>query len=58
LNGQGAIFVFETSADRSASFALKTPHFIKYKTGTQNMVKPLELIETDPLLRGVKVKDE
>src|SRR6478609_4498157 len=33
-----------------------TPHFIKYKTGTANMVKALELVETDPLIPGMKIK--
>jgi quinol monooxygenase YgiN len=34
---------------------IKTPHFLKYKTGTQNMVKSLELTETVPLVPEVKV---
>lgn len=35
---------------------LKTPHFLKYKTGTQKMVKSLDLVETEPLLPNVPVK--
>jgi quinol monooxygenase YgiN len=37
---------------------VKTPHFIKYKTGTQEMVKALELVETVPLIPEVKVKQK
>ena len=33
---------------------LETPHFKKYKTGTQDMVKSLKLIETDPIMLGTK----
>ena len=35
---------------------VQTPHFIKYKTATKDMVKSLELIETVPLLPGMKIK--
>lgn len=35
---------------------LKTPHFLKYKTGTLKMVKSLELVETEPLVPNVPVK--
>jgi 4-carboxymuconolactone decarboxylase len=35
---------------------LKTPHFIKYKTATKDMVKSLELIETVPLIPDLKIK--
>ena len=35
---------------------LQTPHFIKYKTGTKDMVKSLELAETVPLVPGMKIK--
>ncbi len=37
---------------------IKTPHFIKYKTSTQNMVKSLELAETVPLVPDVKVNQK
>ena len=33
-----------------------TPHFIKYKNGTKDMVKALELVETVPLVPGMKIK--
>jgi 4-carboxymuconolactone decarboxylase len=35
---------------------LKTPHFLKYKKGTQAMVQELELIDTDPLIPELKIK--
>jgi 4-carboxymuconolactone decarboxylase len=44
-------------ADAAAYEAhLQTPHFKKYKTGTQGMVKSLVLVETDPILLGAKTK--
>ena len=51
------ITILEIYADTSAYKAhLQTPHFIKYKTGTKDMVKSLELVEAVPLVRGMKVK--
>lgn len=45
------VTLFETYADSSQYRAhLTTPHFQKYKQGTLQMVKHLELIETQPLL--------
>lgn len=35
---------------------IETPHFMKYKNGTKDMVKSLELVETIPLLPNVKLK--
>jgi 4-carboxymuconolactone decarboxylase len=35
---------------------IKTPHFLKYKTGTLEMVVSLELIDTDPLIPDLKIK--
>jgi quinol monooxygenase YgiN len=35
---------------------LLTPHFIKYKTITKDMIKSLELVETVPLVPGMKIK--
>ncbi len=35
---------------------LKTSHFLKYKNGTKNMVRSLELVETDPISPGMKIK--
>jgi quinol monooxygenase YgiN len=44
------VTVFEVYADQSAYEAhLQTAHFKKYKTGTQKMVKHLELIEVTPI---------
>jgi len=45
------IRIFEIYADAAAYEAhLQTPHFKKYKTGTQRMVKSLVLVETDPIV--------
>ncbi len=35
---------------------IATPHFQKYKVGTEHMVKSLELVEVDPILLGEKMK--
>jgi 4-carboxymuconolactone decarboxylase len=35
---------------------IQTPHFLKYKNGTKDMVKQLELIETTPLIPTMKIK--
>jgi 4-carboxymuconolactone decarboxylase len=35
---------------------IQTPHFLKYKTGTSDMVKSLELVEAVPLLPEAKLK--
>jgi quinol monooxygenase YgiN len=51
------ITILEIYADEDAYKAhLQTPHFIKYKTSTKDMIKTLELIETVPLLPGMKIK--
>ena len=51
------ITILEIYADTVAYQAhLKTPHFIKYKTGTKDMVKSLELVETVPLISEIKIK--
>lgn len=51
------ITILEIYADTTAYKAhLQTPHFIKYKNGTKEMVKSLELVETTPLIPGMKVK--
>jgi quinol monooxygenase YgiN len=43
--------ILEIYADRASYEAhLKTPHFIKYKTNTQQMVKSLTLSESEPLV--------
>jgi len=49
------IRIFETYADRAAYEAhLQAPHFKKYKSETQGMVKTLRLVETDLILLGAK----
>ncbi len=56
-NNPSHITILEIYADTLAYQAhLKTPHFIKYKTGTKNMVKSLELVETVPLISDLKIK--
>jgi quinol monooxygenase YgiN len=35
---------------------VQTPHFLKYKNLTKEMVKSLDLIETTPLIPGMKIK--
>lgn len=35
---------------------IQTPHFLKYKNGTKDMVKSLELIESVPLIPDMKIK--
>lgn len=45
-----SIRLLEAYASRSAYEAhLKSPHFIKYKTSTEKMVKSLKLVETTPI---------
>lgn len=47
------ITIFETYASVDAYQShIKTPHFIKYKTSTEKMVKSLELVECDPITLG------
>ncbi|MEZ0484634.1 putative quinol monooxygenase [Fibrella aquatica] len=51
------ITILEIYADTAAYKAhVQTPHFLKYKTSTQAMVKALELVETSPLIPGMKIK--
>ncbi len=51
------IRIFETYASVEAYQShLETPHFKKYKVGTQALVKSLKLIETTPILLGAKAK--
>ena len=56
-NNPTHITILEIYADTTAYKShLQTPHFIKYKNGTQHMVKSLELVETIPLVPGMKIK--
>jgi quinol monooxygenase YgiN len=49
------IRVVECYASRAAYEAhLLTPHFLKYKTATQHMVKSLRLVETDEIALASK----
>ncbi|MDQ0319224.1 quinol monooxygenase YgiN [Pararhizobium capsulatum DSM 1112] len=36
---------------------LRTPHFLKYKTGTAEMVKALRLVDVDPVMMRTKALD-
>ena len=49
--------ILEVYADEAAYQAhLKTPHFLKYKNDTQDMVQSLELVDTNPLIPELKIK--
>jgi quinol monooxygenase YgiN len=51
------IRLLEVYASRAAYEAhLKAPHFVKYKTSTEAMVKSLKLVETTPILLCAKSK--
>ncbi len=51
--------ILETYAsDDAYQTHIKTPHFLKYKTGTLHMIKSLELIETVPLVPELKVSQK
>jgi quinol monooxygenase YgiN len=56
-NNPTHITILEIYADSVAYKAhLQTPHFLKYKTVTKEMVRNLELAETVPLVPGMKIK--
>ena len=49
--------ILEIYADSAAYQShLKTAHFLKYKNGTMDMVKSLELVDCVPLIPDMKVK--
>lgn len=51
------ITILEIYADTEAYQAhIKTPHFLKYKTGTLKMVTSLELIDAVPIVPSAKVR--
>jgi len=51
------ITILEIYADIDAYKAhIQTPHFIKYKNGTKEMVKSLGLVESVPIVPGMKIK--
>ena len=48
--------ILEVYASQEAYAAhLNTPHFLKYKSTTQEMVASLELVESSPLIPELKV---
>lgn len=50
-----SIRILETYADVDAYKAhIESPHFKKYKSNTEAMVKSLKLVETNPILLGAK----
>ena len=50
-----SIRLLEVYASDAAYLAhLKTPHFLKYKQGTADMVQSLRLIETEPVMLCAK----
>jgi len=56
-NNPTHITILEIYADTVAyKLHLQTPHFLKYKNGTKDMVKSLELVGTVPLVPGMKIK--
>jgi quinol monooxygenase YgiN len=51
------ITILEIYANENSYMShLKTQHFIKYKNGTKDMVKSLELAEGIPLVPGMTIK--
>jgi quinol monooxygenase YgiN len=53
------ITILEIYADSAAYKAhIKTAHFLKYKTGTKDMVRSLELIDATPLIPDMKIKGD
>ena len=56
-NNPTHITILEIYASAEAYQAhVQTPHFIKYKTGTRDMVRSLELVEGNPISPGMKIK--
>jgi 4-carboxymuconolactone decarboxylase len=57
-NNPTHVTVFEIYADEAAyKKHLETPHFKKYKRVTKDMVKSLELMDTEPIMIGTKSKE-
>lgn len=51
------ITILEIYANEAAYKShIQTPHFLRYKEGTLDMVQELELIEANPLIPGMKIK--
>jgi quinol monooxygenase YgiN len=56
-NNPTHITILEIYTDEDAYKShIQAPHFIKYKNGTKDMVKSLELVETNPIVPGMKIK--
>ncbi len=56
-NKPAHITILEIYADTGAYQShIRSPHFIKYKTFTKDMVKSLELAEAVPLIAAMKIK--
>lgn len=56
-NNPSHITILEIYANEEAyKKHIQTPYFLKYKNGTKDMVKSLELIEVNPLIPTMKVK--
>ncbi|MFI5407147.1 MAG: putative quinol monooxygenase [Nitrososphaerales archaeon] len=56
-NNPTHITILEIYADSAAYKShVQTPHFLKYKTGTKDMVRSLELVEAIPLISDMKIK--
>ncbi|MBP9481184.1 MAG: carboxymuconolactone decarboxylase family protein [Parabacteroides sp.] len=54
---QNRITILEIYANEEAYQShIKTPHFLKYKQGTLDMVQELELIDSTPLIEDMKIK--
>ncbi|TCU28037.1 quinol monooxygenase YgiN [Rhizobium azibense] len=53
------ICIFEVYASQEDYEAhLKTPHFLKYKTSSERMVRSLSLIDVDPIILRGKTGDD
>ena len=51
------VAILEIYVDEAAYKShIATPHFQKYKKGTLDMVQSLELVDTTPLIPGLKIK--
>ncbi len=51
------ITILEIYADEDAYQShIKTPHFLKYKQGTLDMIRNLELVDVSSLIPGMKIK--
>ncbi|MCD8270616.1 MAG: antibiotic biosynthesis monooxygenase [Parabacteroides sp.] len=51
------ITILEIYANQEAYKShIQTPHFLKYKQGTLDMVQDLELLDMTPLIPGLKIK--